>query len=926
MNKIRGAWGLSGLAALLPCAIAGAQASEPSVRERVQVTGSHIRRVDVETGLPVTRMTREEIERSGALTTAELLERLPMVSAGGYSVAAGLGDSDRPGLAAISLRGLGSQSTLVLLNGRRLSPYAFNSMQGTGMVNLNQIPVSAIERIEVLRDGASAIYGTDAIGGVVNVILRKDYRGIDASALAASTKAGGGDSRKHTASLGWGDPSRQRFNVMAMLDYQKDTALRAADRAFARTAIRPDLGFAQTSGQVYPANFRGPNTGGLLNVTAAQGCLPAAGAYQVHQATGAPAPLQTFCRYDFTSVLEIYPSAERKAAFVRGVLQLAADHQALVEYHRAANEIRFAASETPVADFTGAGPMLYPAGGRHYPATITLPGGRVVTPSGDLQLFWRLKDAGLRTNRVETDEDRLLAGFRGSLAGWDYDAAASIGRSRARDFYEEGYVRESAFRSALATGLIDPFSGRPQTAEAMALIEAAKIRQKVRDSTSRVSSVDARISRELVEWRHGPVALALGVDHRTEELEERPEPVLYTGDILGGGGALPPTTRADRTIDSVFAEVNLPLARNLEAQLAVRHDRFSDFGGSTNPKLALRWNPAPELLGRASFGTGYRAPTLSDLFRPVNTDGGTALGLPDPARCPRGAPIGRYVDRDAECDFATFRLWYGGNAALQPESSRQWTLGLVYEPQPGVSLGVDYWTIRRRDSIQWITERVIFGSFAARDPLGALGHFVRRARRADGTCAGDGETPTPADAPCAIDHVYAPMENLGKYNVSGFDVSLGARASPEGWGTVGLRIEGTYFLRYRYQLERGGEYRDNVGRDSDNGVVARWKHVAAIDWRGGAWRLSLLQNFVLGNQDALRTGTVARRAASYETYDLRASWHPWTFLSLGVGVRNLFDRNPPAARTTGYFQVGYDPSFADPRGRTWQLAIKATLR
>src|SRR5438128_1699290 len=209
-------------------------------KERIEVTGSNIKRIEGETALPVTVISRQEIEKTGATTAAELLNTLSAVGAGGYSLAQGIGEAGRPGNTSVSLRGLGDTNTLILLNGRRLANYAF-SITG-GATNLNQIPVSAIERVEVLKDGASAIYGTDAIGGVINFILRKDFVGIELSAYGTHTENGGGNQRRYSGLFGFGDINKQRFNVLLNLDYQKDDALPAAKRDFARTGIRPDLG------------------------------------------------------------------------------------------------------------------------------------------------------------------------------------------------------------------------------------------------------------------------------------------------------------------------------------------------------------------------------------------------------------------------------------------------------------------------------------------------------------------------------------------------------------------------------------------------------------------------------------------------------------------------------------------------------------
>ncbi len=899
-----------------------AQQEAPAVRvEKIEITGSNIRRLEAEGALPVTTITRAEIERSGATTAAELLDKVTAVNAGGYNVSLAVGDSFRPGLSAVSLRGLGSNSTLVLLNGRRLSNYAFNGIGG-GTVNLNQIPIAAVERIEVLKDGASAIYGTDAIGGVINFILRKDYEGAEVTAYGTRTDGGGGNTVKYTGAIGFGDIGKAGFNVLAVVDYQRDTALRAAQRQFASTAIRPDLGFALTSGQVFPANFR-RGRGPLYNVTAAQGCIPATGSRQINQFTGEPAPTQAFCRYDFTSVLEIYPPAERKGFFTRGALQLGADHQAFVEYHLGRNEVRFAASETPVADFVGTGPYLYPAGGPFYPATVTLPDGTVIRPTGDLTIFWRLKQGGLRTNRADSDESRLVAGLQGVIVGWDYNTAFSRSQSNAVDNYLDGYVRESVLKPAIASGLIDVFSGAPQSAAGQSLIDAAKILGKIRESDARVTAVDARLSRDLFQLRNGPLAIALGFEHRKEELEERPEEVLFSGDILGRIGALPPTTRAGRTTTAMFAELNIPLLRDLEAQVAVRNDQYSDFGRSTNPKIALRWTPTKALLARASYGTGFRAPTLSDLFLPL---AGAFTGLRnDPLRCPNGVAIGAFVDDVLECTDQ-FPNRYGGNPNLQPEKSRQWTLGLAFEPSAGSSIGIDYWSIRRRNTIVFLDEDVLFNVYGAADPLSAGGRFVRRARLPGGGCDGDGEVPTPAGIPCAIDYVLDLLENAGKYAVSGIDLSAGHRFALATLGTISVRVEGTYFLRFRFQTQYEGPYFDNVGRADINGAVTRWRHYVTLNWRRGAWGATVAHNFVLGYRDEALEDLEPRRVASHETWDLQGTWDAMKALTVTLGVRNLFDRDPPASRQGNTFQVGYDARYFDPRGRTWYLGLKYAFK
>jgi iron complex outermembrane recepter protein len=902
----------AGVAMTVAAGPAFAQAAAQRI-EKIEVTGSNIKRIEGESALPVTVISREEIQRSGATTAAELLNTITANSGGGYNLSQGVGDSGTPGLSAASLRGLGSTNTLVLLNGRRLSNYAFNA-SGGGTVNLNQIPLGAVERVEVLKDGASAIYGTDAIGGVINFILRKDYRGAEVTAYGTRTEGGGGNTRRYTGAIGFGDINKQRFNVLATVDYQKDTPLKASQREFASTAIRPDMGFSRTSGNVFPANF---SFGGrTLNVTAAQGCIPEQGSRRIVASTGAPAPLQTFCRYDFTSVLDIYPPSERKGFFTRAALALGNDHQAFVEYHLSQNEVTYASSETPVNDFTGRGPFLYPANGPFYPTTVTLPDGSVVRPTGALPIAWRLKQGGLRTNQAETDESRFVVGLQGVLARWDYSTAFTQSKSEATDNYIDGWVRESLLKPAIATGLIDVFSGRPQNAEGQRLIESAKILETVRSSEAEVRTFDVKFSRELMEMRSGPMALAVGFERREEELNDNPRQVLFSGDILGGGGALPPT-RADRDIDAFFAELNVPITRTLEAQVAVRHDKYSDFGNTTNPKVSLRWTPNRSLLVRTSYSSGFRAPTLSDLFLPRFLSN-TADVHNDPIRCPNSRPIGGFVNEGLECD-AQFENQLGGNTALQPEKSRNFTLGMIFEPTAATSVGVDLFRIRRENSIGALGDTTVFEVFGGADPLNAGGRFVRTARNASGGCVGDlPGTSTPANVPCPIDFVVQVQENLGKYSVSGADLSATLRA-----GAITLRGEGTYIYQYRYQTQKDSDYVDNVGRSTaDNGAIPRWRHYISANWRSGPWTATLAHNFVAGYLDA----SEARRVASYETWDGQVGWNGWRGLSVILGVKNLLDRDPPASDQGQTFQVGYDPRYTDARGRMPYLLLKYTFR
>jgi iron complex outermembrane receptor protein len=273
------------------CLVSRVRAAGNTSSTEVDVTGSNIKRTDVETALPVQVITRAEIERSGATTSVELLGQVSANLIGasdGTSIA-----SNTPGLASANLRGLGSGSTLVLINGRRVANYAFDG----GAVDLNSIPLAAVLRVEILKDGASAIYGADAMAGVVNFILRKDFAGVQLTANTGVTEHRGGNHQQAALLAGYGDPSTDRFNVFVTVDWQKDQAVHAIDRPFSRTAYIPDEGINKLSTQTFPANIR--VGGALLNPTRADGCAPPVSLPR--------SPTSPTCAFDYASVIDILP-------------------------------------------------------------------------------------------------------------------------------------------------------------------------------------------------------------------------------------------------------------------------------------------------------------------------------------------------------------------------------------------------------------------------------------------------------------------------------------------------------------------------------------------------------------------------------------------------------------------------------------------
>src|SRR5258706_1882612 len=395
MNRKAGLHGIvrCALGAGTVMAIAGlpAHAQQQAVQkgERIEVTGSNIKRMEGETALPVTVIPRAQLEQEGIQTAAEAIDRLSSNSSiGGVNMQGSIG-ATAVGFASASLRGLGGTRTLVLMNGRRLANTAFNG----GMVDINAIPLSAVERIEVLTDGASAIYGTDAIAGVINFILRKDFTGGEAYAYYGDSEAGGGQTQRYNGTLGFGDLSKDRFNVFGTLDYNKIEKVGGSERKFSSTAYIPGAAggtFDRTSGNSIPGNVFLPAVPGRAGTTRSPGypnCLPPFSFPTLNAATAGQ------CRFDFASVIDILPPSESYNAFGTARFQITPDHQAFVEgaWQRTKSVARSSPPPISSATLLSGDPVTTSPSSQYYPHALARQYG---VDGQVLEVFWRGLELG----------------------------------------------------------------------------------------------------------------------------------------------------------------------------------------------------------------------------------------------------------------------------------------------------------------------------------------------------------------------------------------------------------------------------------------------------------------------------------------------------------------------------------------------------
>ncbi|MFN7665606.1 MAG: TonB-dependent receptor [Inhella sp.] len=897
-------------------AVALAQTAPPQQLDRVEVTGSSIKRIDGETPLPVQIVKRADIDKAGVTTAAELLQQLT-ANVGGLTDGASITDTagNQRGFPGAHRRGLGGSSTLVLLNGRRLANFA--SPGDNAGVDLNNIPSGAIERVEVLKDGASAIYGTDAMGGVINFITRKDYRGVDFRTYALATHEGGASKKTFSASAGVGDLRTDRANAFVAVDVQKLGALNSNQRDF---ILEYDLATRlpqQLSSNTFPANIdlstaqrTTLNNFVLANpTTALRGSNPDGtwGARRVNldkasctgglnpnsRAPTGPGGLEG-CSYNYMGDAEIYPASEKLALVGRATVQLADDHQFFAEALLSKTSTDYAASPATARFRTSSGIRL--------PASLQAVTG-VTTP---IDFRFRLTDAGKRTSRVDSEATRLVAGLTGTWGDWDYDTALNHSVNKATDTNLSGWVSFSRLESGIRDGLYNPFVRSTNPAAGQAFMNSIRLDGAARIAEGSSTSWDGKLTRAIASLGGGDAVLALGAEIRREKTEFSSSAVLKSNDVNGdrsSAGALLADTSHSRDVGGFFAELNAPFTKAWEGQFAIRHDRYdgvfdaatgrtSPKLSTTNPKLGLSFRPSKQLLARASYGTGFRAPSVSEMFRPLRS-GITASFVKDPVS---GEVAQMPIDR-------------ASNPELQPEKSKQASLGVVFEPNRSFSGAIDFWTIRKTDIISEIGEETIFTNPVYYNNPAIVVRF------SDGF----------------VNYVNVKKENRGKLNTSGVDVNLSWRGESTAVGRFGASINGTLVTEYKFNTDPRSPLVDGLGKFRDDKAVQRWRHKLNIDWDYGDVGLTLGNTFMSGYRDQNVDGLSApawsnRDVKAYSLWDLTGSYRFNQNLRLRAGVLNLFNTAPPFTNQSRYFQVTWDPTYGDPRGRSYFVSLNYAIK
>ncbi|WP_342114086.1 TonB-dependent receptor [Pseudoduganella sp. OTU4001] len=904
------------------------EAAQEAPMQRVEITGSSIKRIAAESSLPVQSFSQKDIKKSGVSTVTDFIQQLPAMQ--GFSVAADSVGGGGGGVTTASIHDIGAAYTLVLLNGRRIAP----ANSGT-TIDLNSIPLSAIERVEVLTDGASALYGADAIAGVVNFILKKGATDWEFNAKYSRPEASGGASNAVSLSKGFGDIDEDGYSVFFSVSHDEQKQLKASQRDFAKTGI---------------VNFTDPATGKQLQfINGSSRSLPAnAGvsynSYEIDPKTGKPVKktvnLNPYalahggkcasvnadfygdgnCYFDSPSTIEINPKSERNALFSSGSLKLG-DSGFRGFYDLAYTEAKIVASIAPYpADFSIAkGSALY---NKYIKPNLTTEQDEGAT---SIVAKYRLYEMGNRVFDYGTKATHLVAGVDGAIAGWDVNSALTYSKNKQTQKYVSGFPLADKFQAAIDAGSIDPFAyGLGEMPQSMRdTLLGTGFSGTYNTQTVEMKGVDARASREAFKLPGGTAQIGVGADFRNTSYKVNQADVAKNAAILFDNPQV--DSGYERDNFGAYAELVMPVTKALEITGSARYDQIGaidnnltgkEVGNKENAatwKLSAKYTAAKNLLFRAAAGTGFRAASMQEIAGPLEDWGVTGGNY----QCPltgTSHPLASYCNGVVRQQFEAFQ---GGNPDLKPEKSKQWSIGTVFEPSNSLSMAFDLWNVEIRDQVTAVSEGLIF-----KDPAKYASLFTTKHIGSTG-----------ADV-LAIK--LLPI-NIGKVENRGIDYDFTHKTKLYD-GKLTSRLAGTYLMRSRYTTPgTDDQWETSLNRYGSNDKVS-FRHVvrASTSWEKAQWTHTLSASYRNGYTDKEQTADdcavivagqpgecygIPLQVPSYTTFDLQTAYRLQKNLELTGGIINMFDRNPPfTLRNTGSHQVGYNPSYSSALGRQFYLS------
>jgi iron complex outermembrane receptor protein len=949
--------------------VAALPALSQSAAQKVEITGSSIRRADAETASPVQIITKQDIEQSGKGTVAEYLQTLTADGQGSVPFTYGRGFSGATS-AGISLRGLGANATLVLINGRRVSSAVLADDAQRSYTDLNQIPLEAVERVEVLKDGASSTYGSDAVAGVVNIILKKSYVGTVAKVTYGVSQKGDGNEPRAAITHGFGDLAKDGYNVLLNAEFGKKDPIYYRDRAGRGSVGVSAIGQPQWG---FDPNSNASNNIGRLG---GQGTIPVTtnAAGRINNSSNAsfignvrnPTTLDYYSRSDLTgvgftrtfagagtyclantnlpqnnaaggcindqrqSVNQIQPEHETASFFGRFTKQVNGDTEAVFELSHYATKSRVdGLAISPSAAY-------FPTTGLVVSQTAATVLGAAHPDNPYFGTAARLSynpqfDTGITGTNSKGTTTRALAGLKGVFGGWDFDTAVIFSEGRQTDTatnvmnwrVKNALLNPTAGNVAAATAFSAAYAALPagtywRIGENAGLnsqaMYAALLADGHRDGFSRQYGADIKVSREVGKLEGGAIGVAFGAEvrHEANNLDMWDGQGNYQGLSLTAYGG-------KRNISAAYTEVLLPILKKFELNAALRYDNYSDSGSAVTPKLGAKWTPLPTLAIRSTVTRGFRAPSTQEK-NSIAGFGGAVVN--DDAR--RAILIADGVSAataDAQTQGIAPTFVIRGNPDLKPEKSLSSTLGIVWDITPKTSVTADLWQIKRSGLIvQENSQNAIDAGHLTRDPA----------------------TATTANDPGGILAGSVLYQNADKSVTRGLDVEFKHRWDlGGGMGKMTAGLTWTHLITQRV-IAADGVVHDYAGTHGNCDITncigsPRDKVSFATTWEvnqqlrvGGNINYRGIMSNKLEQSDTGCAQTLLNgadfpsgcRVKSFTTLDISAGYKIGKNTEVFGSIANLLDTKPPSDFET-YGAIGYNPlDYSGAIGRMFRFGLK----
>ncbi|MHC1480821.1 TonB-dependent receptor plug domain-containing protein [Frateuria aurantia] len=882
----------------------------------VVVTGSALPQIDVETASPVQTLTAQDIQRSGLTTVSDVLRSLSADNSG--SIPNAFGNGFAAGASGVALRGLTVNSTLVLVDGLRNASYAASDDGQRSFVDLNTLPLAAVDHIDILKDGASSLYGADAIAGVVNIVLKRSYQGMEGTADIGTSEHGGGLTHKASLLLGGGDLDKDGYNAYLAVQYEKDDPIYNRDRGYPYNTTDLSGHGGVNSNAGIPGNDYG-STSAIVAPVTSSGTV---GAYQPLSGCGAGTSAitnsaGTGCQQSLGGQYgEIQPQQEQGGLYFRFTKKFSDTMTGYAAASYFQNKTWVQGSPAQIQNSTPVNTD-----------DITLP---AVLNNGQLDPYdpWASKGEAARINYAFGDipvwnsydnhNERVVLGLDGEMGEWNYSASL-VANHTFLNSVQEGLISYTGLMTAIDNGLYNFADPSKNSAAVRNLIAPGY----TSTGTSNLDEADFSANRQLWELPGGDSALALGAQVRHESQND---PNFNPNDEFEGlGEAL---TEGHRNVAGTYFEFDAPLLNSLDMDISGRFDHYSDFGNNFAPKIGLKWKPLDWLALRGTYSTGFRAPSFAE----GGSSSSTGFTTYDGSATPQS-----FIDAHGGDNGTGYLAPYSlaevttSNPNLRPETANSFTLGAVFQPADWMTISLDYYNIKKHNVITTADTGTALADYFAsgKDYYSANGVTV----------IGDAVDPAHPTAQARPVEIISEYINADSLKTDGLDLDITSHLPfSNGWQWIS-DLSATDVFTWTEVLPDGtresfagthGPYdlSSGAGTPKIRASFANTLVIHKLQLTGTFYYTSSMSNYAAdAGEGALYEIPYDGRIGSFTYFNLVGSYDVSKDFSVTASVMNLFDKKAPID-PANYAAVNYNPTYAEQGaiGRFFNLGVKFKLK